>query len=78
MKHMMTEECAPQVIEDKIWGTLWRCRHGSFHDFYGYGQRKEAKSEEIVQTKKNICDLQSWLAKLTKETNGTEVPCVQK
>jgi hypothetical protein len=70
MKHMMTDECAPQIVEEKRWGTLWRCRHDPHHDFYGYGQRKEAKDEEIVQTKKNICDLQNWLTKLTKEPNG--------
>jgi hypothetical protein len=76
MKHMMTEECAPQVIEEKRWGTLWRCRHDNGYDFYGYGKRQEAKDEEIVNTKKNIIELQQWLGKLTKEPNGTEVPGV--
>lgn len=63
--HACGENCASQIIEHKPIGTLWRCRHGSHHDFYGYEMRKSAKTEEIENTRLRIVEEQNWLKKLT-------------
>jgi len=63
--HELGEDCCPQFVETNQHGTLFRCRHGyderNTHDFYGYDQKKKARSEEIESLKLEIIRLKVLL-----------------
>jgi len=72
-KHTVTMDCMIEVVKHEPYGTRFRCRgEDHSHDVYGYGKMKEAKVEEIRQTKLRIGDEKRWLEKLTGEPDAEE------
>lgn len=66
-KHEVGEDCLPQIVPGyETYGTLYRCRSDK-HDHYGFLKRKEAKAEEIEQTKLEIIELKRHLEVLQND-----------
>lgn len=66
-KHSVGADCVVEVVARESDGVRWRCR-GQGHDFYGYATLREAKLEEIKQTRLEIGARENWLKQLLKET----------
>lgn len=66
-KHSVGADCITTISYSSSDGVRWRCR-GEDHDFYGYATLREAKLEEIKQTRLEIGARENWLKKLLKET----------
>lgn len=75
-KHRLTDQCMVEVVSDNPDGVRYRCRamgvlpggyngHVPAHDVYGWGTLKEAKADEIHETKRRINSEIAWLNKLT-------------
>ena len=71
MKHKLYSDCMPYVVTKDADSVRWRCRaHGSStelrasHDHYGYASLKEAKADEMHETRERIAFDTAWLLKL--------------
>ena len=72
--HFLEDNCIPQKSDcpqgeqESLYLNFWRCRHGdaSYHDFYGFSIRADAKLEEIRHTGLRITQEKMWLEKLTE------------
>lgn len=74
VKHTRTMDCLIEIVGQDSEGIRYRCRciRSQFrptesHDIYGYAMRKEAKAQEIRETRSRIFDDQEWLKKLLGE-----------
>lgn len=75
IRHKVGKGCSTEIVDINDAEQRYRCRDrfcagGDRHDYYGYGSIKEAKAEEIRQTKQEMLRLETWLFKLGVKNNG--------
>ena len=64
-KHKITQGCLPVPVDTEHYHSRWRCRTRS-HDFHGWDNMRDAKAAELLQTTKEISDLQAHRDKIFK------------